>query len=102
MPAMLPGEETFGGSRPASTLVQVAEEEIYQSKAVFFVLESPSPTYTVLTTLDSFDGDRWTSSEGATPFNSELPLIPKPLSGPQRIDAGHRRRAALQPGPGNS
>jgi transglutaminase-like putative cysteine protease len=76
------------GQIAINTLVQVAEEEIYQSKAVFFVISSPAPTYTILTTLDTFDGDRWTSSETSIPFNSELPLITKPLAGPQRTDGG--------------
>jgi transglutaminase-like putative cysteine protease len=62
------------GQVEVSTLVQVAEEEIYQSSVQFFTVQTAHPSYMVLTTLDTFDGNKWSAS-GAPDFK---PLPPAP------------------------
>lgn len=76
------------GQVAVSTLVQVAEEEIFQSPVPLFSVETTHPSYLVLTTLDTFDGDRWTQSPAPAP----APLPPtsypaKPVGGPTGPDS---------------
>lgn len=80
--------EPDGGQIAINTMVQVAQSEIYQSKAVFFLVNTPVSAYTVLTTLDQFDGDHWTSSDTSLPVGNPLPYQGSPMSTPQRVDGG--------------
>jgi transglutaminase-like putative cysteine protease len=77
-----------GGQISIDTMVQVAQSEIYQSTADFFVTTTQVPAYTVLTTLDQFDGDHWTASQGALPVGDPLPYEGAPMEQPQRVDGG--------------
>jgi transglutaminase-like putative cysteine protease len=63
------------GQVDVSTLVQVAEEEIYQPSITFFTVTTQDPGYMVLTTLDTFNGDSWsvtapTDYEPLPPYGS--------------------------------
>jgi hypothetical protein len=61
-----------------NTLVQVAEEEIYQSKEQLFSVHTPERSYLVYTTLDEFDGNAFTQAGSDT----EVTSSPLPLHGP--------------------
>jgi transglutaminase-like putative cysteine protease len=73
------------GQINVSTLVQVAQEEIYQPKALFFIIATPAQTYTILTTLDGFNGDVWSSTEDGAPFGSELPYLGATVPGVEHV-----------------
>lgn len=86
-----PGQNANGGlaQPPAigqvavSTLVQVAEQEIYQPATTFFTVSTSQPGYMVLTTLDTFDGNSWstTSPSDYSPLPSPPPTtkVTRPL-----------------------
>jgi transglutaminase-like putative cysteine protease len=73
------------GQVQVSTLVQVAEEEIYQSSVQFFTVQTTRPSYMVLTTLDTFDGNKWSTS--VAPDFKPLPPAPVQFQNPRSDNA---------------
>jgi transglutaminase-like putative cysteine protease len=65
-----------GGQVFINTLVQVAEEEIYQPNVELFTVHTSERSYLVYTTLDEFDGNAWSQAGSDT----EVSSFPLPLS----------------------
>ncbi len=73
--------DSFRGAPPrvtVSPLVDIRSRLVDQSAAEAFRVEASAPAYWRLTSLDSFDGQRWKSSSSYDDAGDELPIAVEP------------------------
>jgi transglutaminase-like putative cysteine protease len=72
-----------GASRrtTVSPLVDIRSRLVDESNVELFTVQAAQPAYWRLTSLDSFDGNIWSSDEPYAPVGSQIPVPPPPGGG---------------------